>query len=46
MDEKRVVYVAVTRAKYSLHLLSSDHRYNYPIGEDYFKYLQEKRNEQ
>ena len=46
MDEKRVVYVAVTRAKHSLHLLSSDHRYNYPIGEDYFKYLQEKRNEQ
>jgi len=46
MDEKRVVYVAVTRAKCSLHLLSSDHKYNYPIGEDYFKYLQEKQNEQ
>jgi len=46
MDEKRVVYVAVTRAKYSLHLLSSDHKYNYPIGEDYLKYLKEKRNDQ
>ena len=45
MDEKRVVYVAVTRAKCSLHLLSSDHKYNYPIGEDYFKYLQEKQND-
>jgi superfamily I DNA/RNA helicase len=46
MDEKRVVYVAVTRPKYSLHLLSSDHKYNYPIGEDYLKYLKEKRNDQ
>jgi superfamily I DNA/RNA helicase len=46
MDEKRVVYVAVTRAKYSLHLLSSDYKYNYPIGEDYLTYIEEKRNGQ
>jgi superfamily I DNA/RNA helicase len=46
MDEKRVVYVAVTRAKYSLHLLSSDYKYNYPIGEDYLTYIEEKRNDQ
>lgn len=46
MDEKRVVYVAVTRAKQSLHLLSSDYKYNYPIGEDYLNYMKEKRNDQ
>jgi superfamily I DNA/RNA helicase len=45
MEEKRVVYVAVTRAKYSLHLLSSDYKYNYPIGEDYLTYTMEKRKD-
>jgi len=43
-DEKRVYYTGATRAKGSLHLLSTDHRYNYPMGEDYFVYLQEKNN--
>tara|TARA_A100001015_G_scaffold242361_1_gene276890 strand:+ start:2053 stop:3678 length:1626 start_codon:yes stop_codon:yes gene_type:complete len=42
-DEKRVYYTGVTRAKSSLHILSSDYKYNYPIGEDYFVYLQEKK---
>ena len=40
-DEKRVYYTGVTRAKDTLHILSTDHRYNYPIGQDYFVYLQE-----
>ena len=45
-DEKRVYYTGATRARDTLHLLSTDHRYNYPMGEDYFVYLQEKNNEQ
>lgn len=40
-DEKRVYYTGVTRAKDTLHILSTDHRYNYPIGQDYFVYLRE-----
>ena len=41
-DERRVFYTGVTRAKDTLHILSTDYRYNYPIGEDYFVYIQEK----
>lgn len=40
-DEKRVYYTGVTRARDTLHILSTDHRYNYPIGKDYFTYLRE-----
>ena len=40
-DEKRVYYTAVTRAKDTLHILSTDHQFNYPIGKDYLIYLQE-----
>ena len=40
-DEKRVYYTAVTRAKDTLHILSTDHHFNYPIGKDYLIYLQE-----
>jgi superfamily I DNA/RNA helicase len=43
-DEKRVYYTGATRARDSLHLLSTDHRYNYPMGEDYLVYLQEKKH--
>jgi len=42
-DEKRVYYTGVTRAKNTLHILSTDYKYNYPIGSDYFVYLQEKK---
>ena len=42
-DEKRVYYTGVTRAKNTLHILSTDYKYNYPIGKDYFMYLQEKK---
>ena len=41
-DEKRVYYTAVTRAKDTLHILSTDFRFNYPIGKDYLIYLQEQ----
>jgi hypothetical protein len=40
-DEKRVYYTGVTRAKNTLHILSTDYKYNYPIGMDYLMYLQE-----
>ena len=43
-DEKRVIYTGVTRAKDSLHLLSTDHKYNYPIGKDYLIYIQENKD--
>jgi len=43
-DEKRVIYTGVTRAKDSLHILSTDHKFNYPIGEDYLIFLQESKN--
>ena len=42
-DEKRVYYTGATRARDTLHILSSDYRYNYPIGKDYFIYLQERK---
>ena len=42
-DEKRVYYTGVTRAKESLHILSTTHHYNYPIGSDYLIFLQERR---
>jgi|TARA_R100000742_G_C4279566_1_gene104515 superfamily I DNA/RNA helicase len=42
-DEKRVYYTGVTRAKDSLHILSTDYKYNYPIGSDYLVYLQESK---
>ena len=42
-DEKRVYYTGATRARDTLHILSSNYRYNYPIGEDYLIYLQEKK---
>jgi superfamily I DNA/RNA helicase len=42
-DEKRVYYTGVTRARDSLHLLSTNHRNNYPIGEDYFTYIKEDK---
>lgn len=40
-DESRVYYTGVTRAKDTIHLLSTDHKYNYPIGKDYLVFLQE-----
>lgn len=42
-DEKRVYYTGVTRAKNTLHILSTDYKYNYPIGLDYLVYLQESK---
>ena len=42
-DERRVIYTGVTRAKDTLHVLSSDYKYNYPIGEEYLIYLREKK---
>jgi len=45
MDELKVYYTGITRAKKSLHLLSSEYKYNYPIGKDYLVYLQEKDGE-
>ena len=41
-DEKRVYYTGVTRAKNTLHILSTDYKYNYPIGTDYLVYLREQ----
>lgn len=43
IDELKVYYTGFTRAKKTLHLLSSDYRYNYPVGKDYLVYLQEKK---
>ena len=43
-DEKRVYYTGATRAKDTLHLLSSAHKNNYPIGQDYLAYLKEVKN--
>ena len=40
-NEKKVWYTGGTRAKNSLHLLSTDYRYHYPIGEDWFTFLGE-----
>ena len=43
IDELKVYYTGFTRAKKTLHLLSSDYHYNYPVGKDYLVYLQEKK---
>jgi superfamily I DNA/RNA helicase len=43
IDELKVYYTGFTRAKKTLHLLSSDNQYNYPVGKDYLVYLQEKK---
>ena len=43
-DETRVIYTGVTRARDSLHILSTDHKYNYPIVKDYLIYLQENKD--
>ena len=42
-EERKVYYVGITRAKKRLHLLSTDHKYNYPMGVDYLTYLREKK---
>jgi len=42
-DENRVYYTGATRAKRKLHLLASDDRYNYPLGEKYLTYLIEEK---
>jgi len=44
-DENRVYYTGATRAKRKLHLLASDDRYNYPLGEKYLTYLMEEKND-
>ena len=41
-DEKKVWYTGATRARKTLHLLRSDYKFNYPIGQDYLIYIQEK----
>jgi len=41
-NEKKVWYTGGTRARDTLHILSTDHKYHYPIGEDYLVYIQEK----
>ena len=41
-DEKRVYYTGVTRAKNTLNILSTDYKYNYPIGIDYLVSIQER----
>ena len=42
-NEKKVWYTGVTRARDSLHLLSTDYKYHYPIGEDYLVYVQRNK---
>jgi len=44
-DENRDYYTGATRAKRKLHLLASDDRYNYPLGEKYLTYLMEEPND-
>jgi superfamily I DNA/RNA helicase len=41
-DERKVWYTGATRARKTLHLLRSDYKFNYPIGQDYLIYIQEK----
>ena len=43
INEKKVWYTGVTRARKALHLLRSDYKYNYPLGADYLVYIQEKK---
>ena len=42
-NEKKVWYTGATRARNTIHLLSTDYKYNYPLGEDYLVYVREKR---
>ena len=42
-NEKKVWYTGVTRARDTLHLLSTDYKYHYPIGEDYLVYVQRNK---
>ena len=41
--ERKVYYTGASRAKNSLHILSTDYKYHYPIGKDYLIYLEETR---
>ena len=41
IDEKKVWYTGATRARNTIHLLGTDYKYNYPLGEDYLVYVQE-----
>jgi superfamily I DNA/RNA helicase len=43
-DERKVWYTGVTRARKTLHLLRTDYKFNYPIGQDYLIYVQEKND--
>ena len=42
VNEKKVWYTGATRARNTIHLLSTDYKYNYPLGEDYLVYVKEK----
>ena len=41
--ERKVYYTGASRAKDTLHILSTDYKYHYPIGKDYLIYLEESR---
>jgi superfamily I DNA/RNA helicase len=41
--ERKVYYTGASRAKDTLHILSTDYKYHYPIGKDYLIYLEETR---
>jgi len=41
--ERKVYYTGASRAKNTLHILSTDYKYHYPIGKDYLIYLEETR---
>ena len=43
-DERKVWYTGATRARKTLHLLRSSYKFNYPIGQDYLIYVQEKND--
>ena len=42
IDEKKVWYTGATRARDTIHLLTTDYKYNYPLGADYLVYVQEQ----
>ena len=42
--EKKVWYTGGTRAKDTLHILSTDYKYHYPIGEDYLIFMRKNDN--
>ena len=44
INEKKVWYTGATRARNTIHLLSTDYKYNYPLGDDYLVYVREKKN--